>query len=513
MNEIENIIFKKPLFELNAPCINEILKLQGKNILLPFNMNNCFGSVSSLICGTGTLKIFNFLLSNTFIVYCFEDDKNSFNYFKTLKDNGFNIDIKTGPNVVIHKETIQLEPEYSKNGRKLKPKFIEKNVLNYKLEAILHTKFDVVISKEGIMPKIDYIIGNPPYGESGMGSQNLHFEIAESLLGKYNEKMLLIMPNRIGYSTSEKFNSWKEKFNMISNIIDVGNPFTGVSVQAGLFVFENHKVNSVEVFGSKYSSLTDLSSFTVYENKFMEKLKSNFSKTSFMMTTTNYIDKLKSYAFACTYNNGAKFGCGIYFSSITEDLPVMTKNKFIKWNESYKNGQKCCITNNSLIYLQNLKNAMKRPLLRFGLFKMQDDRHLTGRCYNYIPDIDWENNKTKTDEGILEMCGIDSEDAKVFSKYCEDFIKNLDIKNGIITENEKRNVIKNKKMPTNEDTKKLQSKSLKLIKTMNNRTKKAFDRAYSVEWNKIYKKYPDNKELRSYNWAKVRLTIAKKFIK
>ena len=42
------------------------------------------------------------------------------------------------------------------------------------------------------MPKIDYVVANPPYGEKNLfkGSLDLHFRIIETVLDHYIDKMV-----------------------------------------------------------------------------------------------------------------------------------------------------------------------------------------------------------------------------------------------------------------------------------------------------------------------------------
>ena len=80
------------------------------------------------------------------------------------------------------------------------------------------------------MPKIDYVVANPPYGEKNLfkGSLDLHFRIVETVLDHCNDKMVVIMPNRICFTNSNNMDKWKEKFTKLSEITNEGNPFDNV---------------------------------------------------------------------------------------------------------------------------------------------------------------------------------------------------------------------------------------------------------------------------------------------
>ena len=36
-----------------------------------------------------------------------------------------------------------------------------------------------------------------------------------------------------------------------------------------------------------------------------------------------------------------------------------------------------------------------------------------------IPDINWEDDRVKTDEGLLEVCGCPKDKAKEYAEYCK----------------------------------------------------------------------------------------------
>ena len=80
----------------------------------------------------------------------------------------------------------------------------------------------------------------------------------------------------------------------------------------------------------------------------------------------------------------------------------------------------------SHIAAENCKIALQHPLLRFGLSKLQDDQHMSGRCYKYVPDINWENDEVKTDEGILKLCGCPKDKCKEYAEYCRKYMEEFD---------------------------------------------------------------------------------------
>lgn len=74
----------------------------------------------------------------------------------------------------------------------------------------------------------------------------------------------------------------------------------------------------------------------------------------------------------------------------------------------------------------NCKIALQNSVLRFTLYKEQDDQNMTPRIYKYIPDIDWEDPRVKTDEGLLEVCGCPEDKAKEYAEYCKEIIEKVD---------------------------------------------------------------------------------------
>ena len=80
----------------------------------------------------------------------------------------------------------------------------------------------------------DIIIGNPPYGSPRDKNKDIHYIIAEKLNEKFKDKMILIMPHRVLYATSNKFDHFKKQFNNVSNI-EFSNLISSISSGASCF--------------------------------------------------------------------------------------------------------------------------------------------------------------------------------------------------------------------------------------------------------------------------------------
>ena len=101
------------------------------------------------------------------------------------------------------------------------------------------------------------------------------------------------------------------------------------------------------------------------------------------------------------------------------------ENFFIERNIS--NGYNVILFNSTKA-AENCKIALKNPLLRFTIYRLQDDQNTLCRVYKYVPDIDWSDDRVKTDEGLLEVCGCPKDKCKEYANYCRKVIEEVDNK-------------------------------------------------------------------------------------
>ena len=304
-------------------------------------------------------------------------------------------------------------------------------------------------------------IQNPPYGSVGGDTRHLRF--VDKCLD-LAEIQIVVMPftfvTKIHHKPAKKY---KEKFSKyLSEVEEIDYKyFIGTSMpNVGIYVFgdETHYID-IKYADSHIETLTSLldkSEFTNYEMEFMQYLKNkgtqeiiwtggnrkrkselqkiavenhkDFLKKKIIDNCKNLKKQLNIYKSGLIVNNsnggmnGKAFSSknGYIFNSY-EDF----ENFFIERNIS--NGYNVILFN-STKSAENCKIALQNPLLRFTFYRLQDDQNMLRRVYKYIPAINWEDPRVKTDEGLLEVCGCPKDKCKEYADYCKKVIKEVDNK-------------------------------------------------------------------------------------
>lgn len=304
-------------------------------------------------------------------------------------------------------------------------------------------------------------IQNPPYGSIGGDTRHLRF--VDKCLD-LAETQIVIMPftfvTKIHHKPAKKY---KEKFSpYLSEVEEIDYKyFIGTAMpNVGIYVFGNETqyidIKYADSHIETLTSLLDKSEFTNYEKKFIQYLENQgtqeiiwtggnrkhkselqkipvenhkeFLKKKIIDNCKNLKQQLNTYKSGLIVNNSNGGMNGKAFSSKNghifnsyEDF----ENFFIERNVS--NGYNVILFN-STKSAENCKAAMMRPLLRFALYRTQDDQNMLRRVYKYIPSINWEDDRVKTDEGLLEVCGCPKDKCKEYADYCKKIIEEVDKK-------------------------------------------------------------------------------------
>ena len=309
--------------------------------------------------------------------------------------------------------------------------------------------------------KFDVCIQNPPYGSRGCDTRHLRF--VDKCLG-LAETQIVIMPftfvTKIYHKPAKKY---KEKFSpYLSEVEEVDYKyFKGTAMpNVGIYVFGNETqyidITYVNSTSETLTSLLDKSNFSNYEKEFIQYLENqgtqeiiwaggnrkraselrkinienhkDFLKKKVIDSCKNLKQQLNTYKSGLIVNNsnggmnGKAFSTknGQIFNSY-EDF----ENFFIERNVS--NGYNVMLFNSTKA-AENCKIALQNPLLRFTIYRTQDDQNMPHRVYKYIPAINWEDPRVKTDEGLLEVCGCPKDKCKEYAAYCRKIIEEVDNK-------------------------------------------------------------------------------------
>ena len=310
--------------------------------------------------------------------------------------------------------------------------------------------------------KADIIMMNPPYGSRGGDIRHLRF--VDKCLDIANYQVI-VMPftfvTKIHHKPAKKY---KEKFSTyLSEVEEVDYKYFKCTAMpnVGIYVFGNETkyidIKYADSHVETLASLLDKSEFTNYEKKFIQYLENqgtqeikyccgpNARKKHLINLTTDEQNQLKERNFnkyfnpikqsfksknnpACLIVNDSNGGMNATFMSsrvgqiFTNIYDV--ENFFRGRKPSYN-----VLIFNSKIEAENCKIALQNPLLRFTCLKTQNDQHMMiSRVYKYIPAINWEDPRVKTDEGLLEVCGCPKDKCKEYADYCRKIIEEVDNK-------------------------------------------------------------------------------------
>ena len=309
--------------------------------------------------------------------------------------------------------------------------------------------------------KFDVVLMNPPYGS--VGGDTLHLKFVDKCLN-IADYQVTVMPfafvTKAKHKPSKKY---KEKFSpYLSEVEEVNsNEFAGTAMHnVGIYVFGDEtkdiNIKYVNSQNETLTSLLDKSEFNDYEQCIINMLtgrgqlpilnigRADKRKKELVGMTTDEIDaflinKVKRNTLSIkTYLDNE---CTILLVNVANGgmngRAISSKNGqiFTKYNEveQFFINAKVSSGYNAIVFdskkaAENCKIAIQNPLLRFTIYRLQDDQNMYARIYKCITDINWEDPRVKTDEGLLEVCGCPKDKCKEYADYCKKIIEKVDNK-------------------------------------------------------------------------------------
>ena len=302
---------------------------------------------------------------------------------------------------------------------------------------------------------------NPPYGS--VGGDTIHLKFVDKCLDIANYQVT-VMPftfvTKIYHKPAKKY---KEKFSpYLSEVEEFDSKYFKDTTMpnVGIYVFgyetQNIDIKYINSQNETLASLLDKSDFTNYEKEFIQYLEKqgtqeivwaggnskrkselqkvavenhkDFLKKKIIDSCKNLKQQLNTYKSGLIVNNSNGGMNGKAFSSKNGQIFNSYKefeNFFIERNIA--NGYNVILFNSAKA-AENCKIALQNPLLRFTIYRSQDDQNMATRVYKYIPNIDWSDDRVKTDEGLLQVCGCPADKAKEYAEYCKKIIEEVDDK-------------------------------------------------------------------------------------
>ena len=309
--------------------------------------------------------------------------------------------------------------------------------------------------------KFDICLMNPPYGS--VGGDTIHLKFVDKCLD-FASTQVVVMPftfvTKIYHKPAKKY---KEKFSpYLSEVEEFDSKYFKDTAMpnVGIYVFgdetQNIDIKYINSQNETLTSLLDKSDITNYEKEFIQYLEKqgtqeivyaggtrkrkselqkisvenhkDFLKKKIIDSCKNLKQQLNTYKSGLIVNNSNGKMNGKALSSKSGQIFNSYKefeNFFIERNVS--SGYNVILFNSAKA-AENCKIALQNPLLRFTIYRSQDDQNMSTRVYKYIPNIDWSDDRVKTDEGLLQVCGCPADKAKEYAEYCKKIIEEVDNK-------------------------------------------------------------------------------------
>jgi len=291
--------------------------------------------------------------------------------------------------------------------------------------------------------KFDICLQNPPYGDKG--ANNIHLDFINKCKD-ISKEVIAIIPISFVLRNSGQFKKYKKDWNSyLYNIEEVDSSlFKNTNMQnLGIYQLNKDKCNKLIInYLNKNTEIIDgilnknYSNFSNYEENIIKYIKKdrniykifgytgNEDKYTFDEYLNSKLKRLNKIVLICS-SMGDKNNPQYYNSNLGQ---IFNHHEFIDFVLNNKKRTFITLDFNDKKSAENCKIALKNPLLRFALLRSQTDRHINKLQYSYIPDINWSDDRVKTDEGLLEVCGCPKDKCKEYTEYCKKIIEEVDKK-------------------------------------------------------------------------------------
>lgn len=311
------------------------------------------------------------------------------------------------------------------------------------------------------MKKYNFCLMNPPYG---MGTDTVHLKFVDKCLDIAN-KQVTIMPFKFIKKDHKIYKKYKEKEKWSSSLKEVdevnSNVFNNVAMESvAIYYFDDDPNDDIYIntlnkdYVQTIHHFEDYKETNEYEDQLLSYLCNDHIKER-CMWAGGYGHESKKHFMRLGYskdeaqelsNEEIKKNCmfplklnkKVYLILNTvAHTTFFSKNAgmiFTDLKDFEKHALKMQFSHGFWVMgfdtikdAENCKDAMTRPLLRFGMSKANDSLiAIPRKSYKYVPDINWSDDRVKTDEGLLKVCGCPKDKCKEYADYCKKIIDEID---------------------------------------------------------------------------------------